>query len=544
MGALVRSPCCDQLDRQGAPVADAETTDDLVDVFGKRLPYKYIVAIVYVSALFLDILDLTIVNVAIPALGREFATENAEWIVLGYTLSLAVWIPVSGWMGDRFGTKRTFMFAFAAFIFGSLLCAMAQSIEQLIAFRVLQGVGGGMLTPVGVAMLFRAFPPRERARASTYIMIPTLIAPALGPILGGLLVTHANWRWIFLINIPIGLVGLAFGLKFLREHREPSAGRLDVPGFILSGSALALIVYALSQGPREGWTSTVVVTTGVLGVLCAIAMVRVELTVEQPMLDLRLLGNRIFRQCNVVSFLSTMSFLGLLFVMPLYLQLLRGQDALHSGLTTFPQAFGVMISSQFAGRLYARIGPRRLMTGGLLASGLVICDVHRPRSGHQPVGDQADDVRPWPVHGLRVRADASGELRDHQTRRQRSGVVDLLDATAGRGVDRRGHPGQHPRQLHVAQPTARSRRDRQCPHRVPVGVRRRCGAVAGCGTGRIVRSRLRRRRHHGSATPMSDAGSREWARARDRSRAGAWSSSASGWPARQRRGCWPTGVPT
>lgn len=360
------------VDRQGAPVATAETTDDLVDVFGRRMPYKYIVAIVYVSALFLDILDLTIVNVAIPALGREFATENAEWIVLGYTLSLAVWIPVSGWLGDRFGTKRTFMFAFAAFIAGSLLCAMAQSIGQLIAFRVIQGVGGGMLTPVGVAMLFRAFPPSERAKASTYIMIPTLLAPALGPILGGLLVTHADWRWIFLINIPIGVVGLAFGLKFLRENREPTAGRFDVPGFILSGAGLALIVYALSEGPREGWTSPVVVTTGVLGVLCAIAMVRVELTVERPMLDLRLLGNRIFRQCNIVSFLSTMSFLGLLFVMPLYLQLLRGQDALHSGLTTFPQAFGVMLSSQFAGRLYARIGPRRLMTGGLLAAGLVI----------------------------------------------------------------------------------------------------------------------------------------------------------------------------
>ena len=355
-----------------SPVADAETVDDKVAIFGRRWPYKYIVAVVYVTALFLDILDLTIVNVAIPTLGREFATENAEWIVLGYTLSLAVWIPVSGWLGDRFGTKRTFMFAFAAFIAGSLLCACAQSIGQLIAFRVLQGVGGGMLTPVGVAMLFRAFPPAERARAATYIMIPTLAAPALGPIIGGLLVTHANWRWIFLINIPIGIVGLAFGLKFLREQREPSAGRFDVPGFVFSGASLALIVYALSEGPRAGWTSTSVITTGVLGVVCAIAMVRIELTVDRPMLDLRLLHNRIFRQCNLVSALSMMSFLGLLFVMPLYLQLLRGQDALHSGLTTFPQAFGVMISSQFAGRLYARIGPRRLMTGGLLAAGLVI----------------------------------------------------------------------------------------------------------------------------------------------------------------------------
>ena len=311
-------------------------------------------------------------NVAIPKLGVDFRTENGEWIVLGYTLSLAVWIPVSGWLGDKFGTKRVFMFAFAAFVAGSLLCSMAQTINQLIAFRVFQGVGGGMLTPVGVSMLFRAFPPIERAKASTYIMIPTLLAPALGPILGGLLVTHASWRWIFLINVPIGIVGLIFGTLYLREHREPTTGKFDIPGFILSGGSLALIVYALSQGPRVGWGSAEVVLTLVVGLIGGAAMVWVETHVAQPMLALRLFANRIFRQCNVVSALSTMSFLGLLFVMPLYLQLLRGEDALHSGLTTFPQAFGVLISSQFAGRLYARIGPRRLMTGGLLAAGLVI----------------------------------------------------------------------------------------------------------------------------------------------------------------------------
>ncbi|MBI5089135.1 MAG: DHA2 family efflux MFS transporter permease subunit, partial [Actinobacteria bacterium] len=355
-----------------SPVAEAASLDDGVHILGRRWAYKYVVAVVYVTALFLDILDLTIVNVAIPTLGRDFATQNAEWIVLGYTLSLAIWIPVSGWLGDRFGTKRTFMFAFAAFVIGSALCGAAQSIEQLIAFRIVQGVGGGMLTPVGLAMLFRAFPPAERARASTYIMFPTLAAPALGPVLGGLLVTHASWRWIFMINIPIGLVGLAFGLKFLREHREPTAGRFDVPGFVLSGGALALVVYALSEGPTAGCDSPSAVATGVIGAICALALVRVELTVEQPMLDLRLLGDRLFRQCNIVSFLSTMGFLGLLFVMPLYLQLLRGQDALHSGLTTFPQAFGVLISSQFAGRLYARIGPRRLMSGGLFGASIVI----------------------------------------------------------------------------------------------------------------------------------------------------------------------------
>ncbi|MFN8022835.1 MAG: MDR family MFS transporter [Acidimicrobiales bacterium] len=346
--------------------------NERLDVLGRSMPYKYVVAIVYVTALFLDILDVTIVNVAIPALGVEFATENAEWIVLGYTLSLAVWIPVSGWLGDKFGTKRVFMFAFTSFVAGSLACALAQSIGQLIAFRILQGIGGGMLTPVGVTMLFRAFPPVERAKASTYIMIPTLLAPALGPIVGGLLVTHASWRWIFMINVPIGIVGLLFGMRYLREDHNPTTGRFDLPGFILSGSALALVVYALSEGPRAGWTSGAVLVTGIIGVLAAIAMVWVETHVEHPMLALRLLGNRIFRQCNAVSILSSMGFMGLLFVMPLYLQLLRGQDALHSGLTTFPQAFGVMISSQFAGRLYGRVGPRRLMAGGMFAASLVI----------------------------------------------------------------------------------------------------------------------------------------------------------------------------
>jgi len=348
------------------------TGSDDVRFLGRTMPYKYIVAVVYVTALFLDILDTTIVNVAIPALGREFHSNAAEWIVLGYTLSLAVWIPTSGWLGDRIGTKRTFMFAFVAFITGSIMCAAAQSMGQLIAFRVIQGIGGGMLTPVGVAMLFRAFPPAERAKASTFIMIPTLAAPALGPILGGLLVTHANWRWIFLINIPIGILGIYIGLRYLREHREPTAGSFDVPGFLLSGGALALVVYALSEGPRGGWSSGPVVLTAVIGVACGIAMVFVELRTPRPLLDLRLLSNRIFRQCNLMSLFSSMGFLGLLFVMPLYLQLLRGQDALHSGLTTFPQAIGVMISSQVAGRMYMRIGPRRLMGYGLLAASVVI----------------------------------------------------------------------------------------------------------------------------------------------------------------------------
>ena len=216
-GAGVPSPLVTVDDR--APVAE-DSHRDVVTVFGKAMEYKWVVGIVYVTALFLDIMDLTIVNVAVVPLGEHFHSNKAEWVVLGYTISLAVWIPASGWLGDRLGTKKVFLFALAAFTAGSLLCSLSQSMGQLIAFRVLQGVGGGMLTPVGIAMLYRAFPPSERARAAMFVMIPALVAPALGPVLGGLLVTHATWHWIFLVNVPIGIVAFFFGLFHLRDHKE------------------------------------------------------------------------------------------------------------------------------------------------------------------------------------------------------------------------------------------------------------------------------------------------------------------------------------
>ena len=343
-----------------------------VSIFGRSFAYKYLVAAVLVSALFLDILDTTIVNVALPTLGREFGASSTEWVVVGYTLSLAVFIPVSGWLSDRIGTKRVFLFAFAMFIGASALCGAAQSIEQLIAFRVLQGVGGGMLTPVGLAMMFRVFPPAERARVSTLMMIPTLAAPALGPVIGGLLITNANWRWIFYVNVPVGALAFYVGLKLLREHREPSAGRFDVAGFVLSGGGLASFVYALSQGPRDGWASPHVLFFGVLGVVMLTAMVAVETRIAQPMLMLGLLRNRMFRNANIVSAFSIASFLGLLFVLPSYLQSLRGLSAQTSGLVTFPQAVGVGCSTFIAGSLYKRVGPRRLIFAGLFLASLTI----------------------------------------------------------------------------------------------------------------------------------------------------------------------------
>lgn len=354
-----------------APPAPAPEVAAPVSVLGRNVPYTYVVAAVFVAALFLDIIDTTIVNVAIPTIGRELDTEAVEWVALAYTLSLAACIPASGWLGDRFGTKRVFMGALVVFTSFSALCGLAQSFPQLIVFRLLQGVGGGMLVPVGVAMMFRAFPPAQRARAATIVMIPTLAAPALGPVLGGLITTTIGWRWIFLVNVPIGIAACIFGYRHLREHTEPGAGDFDLAGFVLSAGSVAGIVYALSEGPRTGWGQPGVLAALVLGALAAIALVVVELRIPSPMLALRLFGERLFRACTTVMMFSMAGFFGVLFILPLYLQNLRGLDALESGLVTFPQALGVLAATQIAGRIYGSVGPRRLMTVGLLGVGVI-----------------------------------------------------------------------------------------------------------------------------------------------------------------------------
>ena len=334
----------------------------------REVSYKWLVAIAFVAGLFMDLMDATIVNVAIPTLSRDFAasTDTLEWVVTGYLISLAIWIPASGWISDRFGSKRTFAFALLLFTAGSALCGLAWSAHSLIAFRMLQGVGGGMMTPVGTAMLFRAFPPAERARASAVITMPTAIAPALGPVLGGWLVDNASWRWIFYVNLPVGLVTLVFVLLFIREHREDEAGRFDFWGFVCSGAGLALVLYALSKAPAHGWTSTAVVASGLAGVVLFSILVVLEFGQPDPILHLRLFGNRVFRSANLSMFMIYAVLLGVLFLLPLFLQELRGISALKSGLTTFPQALGMLLMVPLSSRLYPRVGPRRMLTLALV----------------------------------------------------------------------------------------------------------------------------------------------------------------------------------
>lgn len=328
---------------------------------------KLTVGVVFVMSMFMAIMDITIVNVALPTIGREFhvAPSGVDVVVTSFLVSLAVFIPASGWLGDRFGTKRILLIAIAIFTIASALCGQAQSMSELVLFRILQGVGGGMLTPVGMAILYRTFPPEERVRASRILVVPTALAPALGPVVGGFFVTQLSWRWVFYVNVPLGIVAFVFGALFLHEHREARPGRFDIPGFVLAGVGFALLMYSVSEGPQHGWSNPLIVATGIIAVLLLGILVAVELRVREPMLDLRLLHDRLFRVACIVIFLAMAGFLALLYMVSLFYQDGLGLTALMSGLSTFPEALGVMIGAQVAGHLYPRIGPRRVMVGGL-----------------------------------------------------------------------------------------------------------------------------------------------------------------------------------
>jgi DHA2 family multidrug resistance protein len=336
------------------------------------LSYKWIVTIVIVFGMFMTILDSTIVNIAITRLQSAFGASlnDVQWVVTAYTLAQGVVTPLTAYFANRFGVKRTYLVALSAFTIGSALCGLAWSLPLLIFFRILQGMGGALISPLAITLLYSVFPPQERGMAMGVMGIPILLAPAIGPTLGGYLVTYVGWQLIFYVNVPVGIVGVIAAIIFLREITSETRTNFDLPGFIFSGAGLATLLYGLSSASSDGWGSSTVIGCLAAGVALLIVFVFVELETvrreRQPLLDLRVFGDLSFVTSNAAIILVTFALYAGLFVVPLYLQAIRQLSAYQAGLIMFPQALASMVAIVISGRVSDRFGVKVAAIPGLV----------------------------------------------------------------------------------------------------------------------------------------------------------------------------------
>jgi len=329
------------------------------------------VAMVVVLGSIMSILDTTIVNVALDELSRQLGStiDQIQWVVTGYLLSLAAVIPVTGWAARRFGERRLYLTSIVLFTLGSVLCGLAWSTGSLIAFRVVQGVGGGMILPVGQMILARAAGPQRMGRVMSVISIPIVMAPILGPTIGGLVLEHLGWRWIFFVNVPVGIAAVLYGLRQLPRDNgsREDAGRLDLAGLALLATGLVGITYGLAEtGLSGGLSGPRVVLPLLIGLALTTTFVLRARRIERPLLDVRLYRNRAFAAASLTTFCLGGALFGASILMPLYFQTVRAQDAVTTGLLLAPQGIGVAISMFFSARAADRIGGGRLSLAGVL----------------------------------------------------------------------------------------------------------------------------------------------------------------------------------
>ena len=334
-----------------------------------------IVAGVVMLGAVMSILDTTVVNVAIDHLAVAFHSSLTEiqWVITGYTLALATVIPVSGWAADRFGTKRIYMSSLVLFTLGSVLSGLAWSAGSLIFFRVLQGFGGGMIMPAVMTILTKKAGPHRMGRVMGVLGVPMLIAPILGPILGGWLVDNASWRWIFFINVPIGIVAFILALIVLDRDQPQPAHRLDWIGMLLLSPGLAVFIFGLAESSTYGFGSVRSWGPTLLGVVLIAAWFLHSWRTPNPLIDLRTFAHTRAGAAAGTFLLFAISVFGTMLLVPLYYQTVRGASALQAGLLLAPGGLGAMLMMPLSGKLTDRYGPTWLPATGLpfVAVGLI-----------------------------------------------------------------------------------------------------------------------------------------------------------------------------
>jgi len=317
---------------------------------------------------FMSILDTSIVNVATPTMMNVFNAdpESIQWVSTIYMLALGVVIPLSGWLGDRMGFKRLYILSMATFVAGSLLCTLAWDLNSLIAARVIQAVGGGMIMPTTMAMIYRMVPRDKIGSGMGIFGIALLVAPAIGPTLGGYLVEYVEWRWIFTINLPIGVIGMLLALFVLPEFQSKHPGRLDVGGAVTSAAALFCLLLALTKGADWGWGDERTVLLFCASFFSFVLFIYLELTSDNPLLDLRVFRYPSFTLANLTIIVTMIGMFSGLFFLPLFLQSIRGIGAMETGLLMMPGALVSGLMMPIIGRLFDRIGARPLVVAGLV----------------------------------------------------------------------------------------------------------------------------------------------------------------------------------
>lgn len=338
---------------------------------GERLgpAFSKLAAILLTGAMAV-VFDTTIVNVAIATLSRDFhaSVPTAQWVVSAFVLALGMVIPVSGWAMERFGAKQMWMFSLALFLVGSLLCSLAWNIGALIAFRVIQGIGGGLMLPILQTLMVHAAGQRKLGRMMAVVSLPATLGPILGPVIGGLILSHLDWRWIFWVNIPFSLAGLLLAWRGLEPTAPGKGSQLDVTGLALLSPALAALIYALSEaGSHGGFGHPAVIVPLAAGAAAFTVFVLHTLrTHRPPVIDIRLFKTRSFAASAALLFLSGLVLYGALLLLPMYYEQVRGQSPLAAGLLLAPQGLGVLLTRSQAGKLTDRIGARPVVLAGLV----------------------------------------------------------------------------------------------------------------------------------------------------------------------------------